>query len=148
MTYLAGRDAKGNTVERWEIALLSAGCRITAPRLLILEAIARRARQFTAEALADELRPYGVGRATVFRTIDLLTELGILHRLHGEGCHAYTACVPGHHHHLVCSQCGRVVNVETCGLEEQMRKLAHETNFAIDQHYLEFSGRCPACRGQ
>jgi Fur family ferric uptake transcriptional regulator len=87
-----------------------------------------------------------VGRATVFRTIDLLADMRILHRLHGEGCHAYTACTPGHHHHLVCSTCGRVETVDVCGLEEMMRTLSQATNFAIEEHHLEFSGRCADCR--
>lgn len=135
-----------DTVTRWGEELSRIGCRLTGPRQAILEVIAGRDAPFTAEELVDALRGQGIGRATVFRTIDLLAEMDLLHRIHGVGCHMYTACPPGHHHHLVCSSCGRTVNVDLCGLEEQMAALARETNFAIDRHYLEFSGRCSTCR--
>ncbi|HEX6508329.1 MAG TPA: Fur family transcriptional regulator [Chloroflexota bacterium] len=131
--------------EEWEETLARSGYRRTEPRRVILQAITHHAGPFTAESLADELRSSGVGRATVFRTIDVMTDLGMLHRLHTGGCHGYTVCPPGHHHHLTCSACGRVESVEGCGLDEQLARLAGNAGFAIEEHHLELSGLCADC---
>jgi len=130
----------------WTAKLSDVDYRVTAPRRQILETIAARSGQFTAESLADELRPEGIGRATVFRTIDLLVQLGMLHRLHGTTCHTYVACGPAHHHHVICSSCDRVLEIEGCGVDDQLQRVAQATGFAIDEHRLEFIGRCAACR--
>jgi Fur family ferric uptake transcriptional regulator len=130
----------------WEEALARSGYRRTEPRRAILHAITSHEGPFTAEALAEELRTSGVGRATVFRTIDVLADLGMLHRLHTAGCHGYTVCPPGHHHHLTCTACGRVESIEGCGLDEQLDLLAQHAGFAIEEHHLELSGRCSDCR--
>jgi Fur family ferric uptake transcriptional regulator len=143
-----GSDMPPQSVERWAALLTRDGSRMTAPRMAILEAIAARQEPFTAEELVEQLRGSGVGRATVFRTIDLLAGTEILHRIHGGSCHTYTACPPGHHHHLICRACGHSVNVDLCGLDEKIRALAEETDFAIEAHYLEFLGLCAACRDQ
>jgi Fur family ferric uptake transcriptional regulator len=135
-----------NNVDEWVLALTRSGLRLTEPRQTILRAIVGRDAPFTAEELVDQLKDRGIGRATVFRTLELLGDMNILHRVHGAGRAAYTACPPEHHHHLVCSLCGRSINVELCGLEEQMRRLARDTDFTIDEHHLEFTGRCGACR--
>ena len=134
------------TGEAWEEMLAGAGHRRTGPRRAIVRAILRHAGTFTAEGLADELRTTGVGRATVFRTIDVLADLGMLHRLHRGGCHGYTVCPTGHHHHLTCSVCGRVESVRGCGLDEQLNRLARTAGFVVEDHHLELTGRCADCR--
>jgi Fur family transcriptional regulator, ferric uptake regulator len=139
-------EASEEVARGWTAKLSDVDYRVTAPRRQILESIAARSGQFTAESLADELRPDGIGRATVFRTIDLLVHLGVLHRLHGTTCHTYVACGPAHHHHVICSSCDRVLEIEGCGVDDQMRRVAQATGFAIDEHRLEFIGRCAACR--
>jgi Fur family ferric uptake transcriptional regulator len=136
--------APGETAQ-WAALLSDAGYRLTEPRLAILQAIAAHPGSFTADDLADEVKNAGVGRATVFRTIEVLTDLEVLHRLHSEGCHTYTVCPPGHHHHLRCSICGRVESIDGCGLETEIARLARETGFAIEDHQLELTGRCAAC---
>ena len=82
----------------------------------------------------------------MFRTIDVLADLGMLHQLHTEGCHSYAVCPRGHHHHLTCSTCGRVESVAGCGLEDQLSRLATTAGFVIDDHHLELTGRCAGCR--
>jgi Fe2+ or Zn2+ uptake regulation protein len=134
------------TGEEWEESLALAGYRRTEPRRAIVRAILEHDGPFTAEALADSLRTSGVGRATVFRTIDVLADLGMLHRLHTDGCHGYTVCPRGHHHHLTCSICGRVESVAGCGLDEQLSLLARRAGFAIEDHHLELTGRCSGCQ--
>src|SRR3954468_13127072 len=88
------------------------GQRLTGRRQLVVHAIANKPGSFTPEALVDELRPHGIGRATVYRALDVLERMGVLTRVHLGACHAFTVCDEGHHHHLVCSSCSAVVPVD------------------------------------
>jgi Fur family transcriptional regulator, ferric uptake regulator len=139
-------NASPNLAQQWNEALAHSGARLTQPRLRILEAIAGRDDSFTAEDLIHELSGTGVGRATVFRTIDLLSEANMLHRIHTGGCNAYVVCPPVHHHHVICSDCGVTANVDLCDLDQQLELASRQTGFAIDTHHLEFLGRCSTCR--
>ena len=72
--------------------------------------------------------PPGIGRATIFRALELLTELKLLERLDlPEGEHAYVTCEPSHHHHVVCSTCGRAREVEDHGLQEALDEIERHT---------------------
>jgi Fur family ferric uptake transcriptional regulator len=133
-------------IGRWEAALTTRGYRVTAPRRRILEAVRAQPASFTAEQLADELRVEGIGRATVFRVLELLQELQFVHRLHLGSVHVYAACPPEHHHHIMCSLCGRVDVLQSEALEHELSSLAHARGFTIDEHHLEFVGRCDDCR--
>ena len=100
-------------------AMGSAGYRLTEPRRAVAELIAAREGHFSAADLMDDarVRRLGIGRATIFRSLDLLTELGVLERLDlPSGEHAYVPCEPVHHHHVVCSACGRVTEIDDRGL--------------------------------
>src|SRR3982074_557480 len=66
------------------------GWRLTGRRELVVQAIADKPGSFTPEALVDELRPHGIGRATVYRALELLERLGILTRVHLGAFHAFT----------------------------------------------------------
>jgi Fur family ferric uptake transcriptional regulator len=126
--------------------LNDADVRMTGQRELVVGAIAAKSGAFTSEALVDELRPRGVGRATVYRTIELLDRLGMLTRMHLDDCHGYTVCDDGHHHHLVCRQCGTIVPVDARDVEAEIQSLASKLKFRVDTHTLEFAGYCQACR--
>lgn len=132
-------------------ALDSAGYRVTEPRRAVAELIARRSGHFTAADLVADARGRlpGIGRATIFRTLDVLTELGVIERLDlPSGDHAYVACEPvHHHHHVVCSRCGRTADVDDAGLNAVTVEIARRTGFRIDAHRLELFGLCPACAG-
>ncbi|HLF03694.1 MAG TPA: transcriptional repressor, partial [Dehalococcoidia bacterium] len=81
------------------------GCRDTMPRRAVVQAIAGKERHFTAEELREQLP--GVGRATIFRALKLLVESGVLCRvLLEDGNLHYQLSHRGHHHHLLCVQCG------------------------------------------
>src|SRR5512140_2695894 len=94
-------------------ALGVAGYRMTAPRRAVADLIAEYDGHFTAAELetAARDRRLGVSRATLFRALELLTELHVVERLDLPGGeHAYVPCTTSHHHHLVCSRCGRVAD--------------------------------------
>ena len=125
-----------------------AGYRLTEPRRSLAGLIADQTGHFTAAGLVAEARDrrLGVGRATVFRTLEVLAELGAIERLDlPSGGHAYVGCEPIHHHHVVCSRCGRTSEVDDAGLRTVVREVARQTGFRIDEHRLEMFGLCPAC---
>lgn len=126
-----------------------AGYRLTEPRRSLAALIANRGGHFTATELVTEARArrLGVGRATIFRTLDVLEELGAVERLElPSGEHAYVICEPAHHHHVVCSGCGRAEEIVDAGLRTVVREVARRTGYRVDAHRLEFFGLCPACR--
>jgi Fur family ferric uptake transcriptional regulator len=126
--------------------------RDTAPRRALARLIASRRGHFTAaDLLSDaEAKSVKVGRATVFRTLDLMAEQGSLERLDlPSGEHAYVACAPQeHHHHVVCRKCGASVEVEDSGLQAVVRQIGAQSGFQIEAHRLELYGLCPKCRSE
>jgi Fe2+ or Zn2+ uptake regulation protein len=128
------------------------GLRATRPRRLIAERIAAlgaNGGDFTTEDLWRELRESepGIGRATVFRSIDLLVRDGFVDRVQmGSGKHRYRVCGPYHHHHVTCTTCDRTVEIDYCLSPDMISAVASSTDFAIEGHSLELFGRCPACR--
>jgi Fur family ferric uptake transcriptional regulator len=124
--------------------------RDTAPRRALAELIAGRSGHFTAADLISDAgqRRIKVGRATVFRTLDLLAEQGSLERLDlPSGEHAYVACAPQeHHHHVVCRTCGKSVEVEDSGLQAVVQQIGARSGYRIESHRLELYGLCPECQ--
>lgn len=131
-------------------ALGRAGYRLTGPRRAVAELIAARSGHFTAAELVDAARRrrLGIGRATIFRFLETLSRLGALERLDlPSGEHAYVACEPSHHHHIVCSSCGRVADIEGCDIRTLGRQAAASTGYRVDTHRVELYGLCPSCGG-
>ncbi len=129
-------------------ALARAGLRLTAPRRALAQLIADQAGHFSAADLVSEsrARSLGIGRATIFRTLDALSGLGLVERIDlPSGEHAYVGCAPAHHHHVVCSRCGRTAQIDDAGLRTVVREVALRTGFRVDEHRLELFGLCPAC---
>lgn len=129
----------------------AAGYRSTASRRRLLELIGRRRSHFTAADLETEVRrrKLGIGRATIFRTLDLLAEVRAVERLDlPSGEHAYVVCDPSHHHHVVCSGCGASRDIDDHGLRSVVAEVARHTGYRIDDHRLELFGRCPDCQAR
>ena len=129
--------------------LTAAGERVTRQRLLIANALAAAGRQLTAEQLYRSFRrtASGIGRATVFRTLETLVDAGVARRLEQAGhVYAYVACLPEHHHHLSCTRCGRVEEIDEAYVTPIARRLSHDLGFEVDDARLDFYGRCAACR--
>ena len=128
-----------------ERRLTGGGVRVTAPRRALLAAIDSLGDHFTAEELASAAP--SVGRATVFRTLRLLQDLGsVCLVVLDDGTSEYRMAEPGHHHHLVCSTCGRVSDIVGCDLTELVRAVSEDTGFDVETHRLELYGRCAECR--
>ncbi len=130
-------------------ALDRAGYRLTAPRVAVASLIAEQDGHFTAADLVARARArrLGIGRATVFRALEVLAELRAIQRIDlPSGEHAYVACEPLHHHHVVCSRCGRVTDIADEGLRAVVREVSRRTGYRVDEHRLELFGLCPDCQ--
>jgi len=130
-------------------ALDQAGVRLTGPRRELAALIARRQGHFTAaDLLTDaEQRSLSIGRATVFRLLEILAAQNLVERVDlPDGRHAYVPCEPSHHHHLVCVSCGAISEVDDCGIDAVTDEAARRSGFEIQSHRLELFGRCPRCR--
>jgi Fur family ferric uptake transcriptional regulator len=128
--------------------LRRAGERVTGQRLLVAEALERSGRQVSAQELwlALSRRTPGLGRATVFRTLETLVVAGVARRLERDGhVYGYVACRPGHHHHLACSACGRVEEIDERLVAPVADRVRSELGFEIDDARLDFYGRCADC---
>jgi Fur family ferric uptake transcriptional regulator len=125
------------------------GYKLTPQRHLVLRIMASSQDHLTPEDIYQKSRlaDPGIGRVTVYRTLDLLSKLGLVCRVHGEDrCRSYMIRRPlEHHHHLVCSSCGKVVDFTSCNLVEMEEKLTQESGFDIKGHLLEFYGLCRSC---
>lgn len=126
------------------------GYKITPQRRAVLQVIARSHDHLSPAELFERVRQEhpGTGRVTVYRTLELLEGLDLICTVHADdNQRSYLMRRPaGHHHHLVCSSCGKVVDFTTCELNRLQSELARDTGFAIDSHVLEFHGRCRACQ--
>ena len=130
--------------------LAEAGLRPTRQRATVLAELMREQDDVTAQELHERLRARGerLGLATVYRTLGLLAENGVVDSLsHHRGELCYRLCDEGHHHHLVCSGCHRVVELAECDLEPWLARLAGEHGFVATGHRLDVTGLCAACRG-
>ena len=88
-----------------------------------------------------------VGLATIYRTLGALTEAGVLRTFPGrEGEVAYRLCEPGHHHHLICEECGRIVEIPSCEVEEWASGVAQRRGFTATRHQADIFGLCSDCQ--
>jgi Fe2+ or Zn2+ uptake regulation protein len=141
------------TADRIRSILSQHGYRLTTPRQRIVEQALEHARPFTAEQLVAELRHHkdestaGIGRATIYRTLEILASMDVLSRLiQPDGHAAYVVDAPGHRHHLVCSSCSATVAFTSCPVEDLVQNLTADTHFQIHDHLLEVFGLCPECQ--
>jgi len=126
-----------------------AGFKLTPPRLAVLQVIEQDNHLSPAEIYqrAQVIQP-GVGLASVYRALEIFTDLGIVRPITlGDGPPTYIRAEGGHHH-LVCSACGTVIEFDQCSSGALAQELADRYNFHIQSHLLEFYGLCANCRPQ
>ena len=121
------------------------GFKITSPRNRVVASVANREDNFTAEELAAELD--SIGRATVYRTLKLLLDRGLVCRIvMGDGSVSYRASHKAHHHHIVCVGCGATEDVHMNDVEDVLASVRGATDYDIVGHRIEIYGLCPACK--
>ncbi len=128
--------------------LRQAGYKLTPPRLAVIQVLETQGEHLSpAEVLERGRAIYpALSRATVYRTLELLTALGAIRPIYlGDAGPCFTRAEGGHHH-VVCSQCGTVVEFDECVADELARSLAQQLGFQIWGHLLEFYGLCGDCQ--
>jgi Fur family ferric uptake transcriptional regulator len=129
--------------------LNSGGYRLTGQRLLILETLKEFQGSFTALEIEKKVmeKDPSVGRATLFRALDLFLERGILEKIHREsGDDVYIVGSSGHHHHLICRVCGLIRDIESCPFEKDLKMIVQKEGFSDTLHRVEIEGVCRACQ--
>lgn len=132
--------------------------RWTAPREAILQLLSGSAKHMSAKEIYTAIHKHapGTGVTTVYRTLDLLHRMGLVHKFAvGDGHRRYEFAAnesKEHHHHLICTNCGKIldysefVDEELALVRKIEEKLSKKHNFAITDHNIEFVGLCPRCK--
>jgi Fur family transcriptional regulator, ferric uptake regulator len=134
----------------WTAELRSRGYRLTPQRQLVLEAV-RELDHSTPDAIAAAVkqRSPAVNVSTVYRTLDLLEELGLVTHTHlGHGAPTYHAADASDHVHLVCHQCGHVIAVERGVVAALAGTLRDQHGFEMDMSHCVVHGTCASCGGR
>ena len=131
-------------------SLKQAGYRLTQARLTVLGVLESEHGHITsADVLAkvERINP-AIGRASVFRTLELFTQLGFIRPTYIDTSHTptYVLMDGGHHHHVICTECKRFFELDDCGLDAMTRNLQRELDIEISGRLLEFYGVCADCR--
>ena len=124
------------------------GHKLTPQRRAVLHTIARAQNPLTPNEIYQRVRQENpsIGLVTVYRTLNVLAKLELICEVHtGENARGYVGSPLEHHGHLICSECGKVVDFTGCDLGALEQKLSRETGFVIEDHLLEFHGRCRDC---
>lgn len=125
------------------------GLRFTEERRLILDEVFAKHEHFEAEGIVAALKRKGlhVSRASVYRTLPLLVESGMLREVYSSEKHSHYEHVFGHEHHdhLVCTKCGRTTDFLEPGIEELQESICRTYSFQPTSHELEIIGVCSSC---
>jgi Fur family ferric uptake transcriptional regulator len=131
-------------------ALADRGLRLTRQRRAVLDAVAEASSSVSPLEVFDaaRLRCPELGLTTVYRTFEILGEIGALRRVHGhKHCEAFVPAGAAHGHTVVCSSCGRVSEFTECDMHAVADAAAHQTGYLITEHFLQLSGVCRRCAG-
>ena len=125
--------------------------KVTGPRQALLELLRRQAHPMSSKEMFDALPSKLCDLATVYRSLRLLEQMGMVKRFDfGDGTARFELLEEGddgHHHHLVCTRCAEIIELDECSMTESEERIAARNGFKSVTHKLEFFGICPACQG-
>ena len=148
---------KKNASMEMESAMRMRGFRMTLPRRVILDALSKTDEHLLAKdvyMMINKRHP-DIGLTTVYRTLDLLVRMGLINKFEfGEGQSRYELAweYKNHHHHLVCLECGKIIDYhdfiedEIKFFDRIQKSLSRKYRFNIDNHEVYFYGKCQGCR--
>jgi Fur family ferric uptake transcriptional regulator len=133
------------------LVLGQAGHKHGRARNAMIDLLAGQECALTALEIEDRLRgeEQRIGRASIYRILELLAERGLINRLElGDGSARYELVDPGgeHHHHLVCDSCGRLVPFDDPDLERSIDRLSRRLGFRMHDHEVVLHGDCTTCQ--
>jgi Fur family ferric uptake transcriptional regulator len=143
---------------KWRRRLGAHVSRWTVPREAIIDLLSRTSKHMSAKEIYAALYKIypGIGLTTIYRTLDLLERMGLINKFtFGDGQNRYefkSGEKKEHHHHLICTKCGKIIDYSNF-VEEELRLvkkteeiLAKKYNFSIKDHNIEFLGLCEKCK--
>lgn len=132
--------------------LRDTGYKLTHARLTVLRALETGGGHMTSTELLESVETLdaSIGRASVFRALDLFTRLSIVRPTYIDSSvtPTYVLMPDGHHHHIICTRCSRVIEFEDCGLGALTNTLEERLGVRLTGHLLEFYGLCRTCKDQ
>lgn len=133
-------------IEKFKTILADKGASVTKPRLAIFQTLHAADEPLKAGEIAR--RTPSVDRASVYRTLELFSALGITTTIIRGWTPLTELTEPfkAHHHHIVCTQCGVSNTIESDTLEDILQLIASRQGFVLDEHTVELSGLCKDCR--
>ena len=142
--------AKAANLDRLEAACRRQGLPLTVQRRVILEALAQRVDHPTADQILEDVRRRlpEISRTTVYRVLDALVRLGMAVKICHPGASARFDPITERHHHLVCTQCERVVDIDSPALRKLPLPDTRGLAFEISDYSVHFRGLCGACSGR
>mgnify|MGYP003437597007 CR=1 FL=1 len=126
------------------------GYRITPQRRVIVEKIVQTAGLLTVaeiwKLVQDEYNEIGLD--TIYRNINVLTEIGVLTPITGVGNDSirYELIHANHHHHVVCIKCGQAVCIDYCPINQEFVSMLREKGYELIRHNIELLGLCTKCK--
>ncbi len=122
---------------------------MTAPRRAVLRALARAQRPLSVEELHERAKAQHarLGLVTVYRTLQVLEELGLVRRIHEQGaCRSFAASSPGHSHAITCERCDKSSEFNGDDVCLLTGAIERKTGYRVSGHWLQLVGVCPSCR--
>ncbi len=161
-------SAGGYTAEDLLAAIVRAGHSNTRARRAVLEAFCEAGGQATPARLLKlgRIHQPSLGLVTVYRTLEILSELGLVRKLHlDEGCSTYALSPAGieqedtesqtadraaqrHSHHVICQRCRRAAEFAGCNIDAVIAAVEDQTGYRVREHWLEMFGLCPDCQAE
>lgn len=145
----------------WHGKFKGCGYRLTIPRKIILDVLSETTEHLSAEEIYMKVHKIypAIGLTTVYRTLELLVRTGLVYKFDfGDGRARYELSENpkgiGHHHHLVCTKCGRIIDYtdfiedEVELLKRTEKGLSKKYNFKITSHLIQFYGLCDKCKNK
>ena len=127
--------------------LKNAGYKLTPARLAVIEVLMASKHPNHQQLLEEGQKIYPhLSQATVYRTMELLVQLRLVRPLYLNDPTQRFVSATGGHHHLVCANCGEILEFDHCTVDQLARELSEKYNFEISSHLLEFHGLCGACQ--
>ena len=125
--------------------------KVTGARQALLELLLKQPHPMSSKEMFEALPKNVCDLATVYRSLRLLEQMGMVKRFDfGDGTARFELLEEGddgHHHHLVCTRCAEIIELDECSMTESEERIAARNGFKSVTHKLEFFGICPACQG-
>lgn len=130
---------------QFENILKDAGFRVTTGRVAVLGLLAESPAPLAIKDILHKIKHVRLDQATVYRMLDAMREKGLVQMVNMEHDHTHWE-LTSHHHHAICEQCGKVIDISKCDLQKLEAEIKKVSGFTtIRRHSLEFFGLCAPC---